>query len=85
VSTSVVDTEHGIPPEYLPRLFHGFPSVPGARSGSAGLGLAISKRLIEAHGGHISAQSQVGLGTTITFTLPIAYEGFGHGATAQAD
>ncbi|HKQ75333.1 MAG TPA: ATP-binding protein [Blastocatellia bacterium] len=72
ISISVADTGHGIPPEYLPRLFNRFLSVPGGLSGGTGLGLAISKRLIEAHGGQISAQSQVGLGTTITFTLPIA-------------
>jgi PAS domain S-box-containing protein len=71
ISISVADTGHGIPPEYLPRLFNRFMSVPGALSGGTGLGLAISKRLIEAHGGQISAQSQVGLGATITFTLPI--------------
>jgi len=72
ISISVVDTGHGIPPEYLTRLFHRFLSVPGAQPGSTGLGLAISKRLVEAHGGQISAQSQVGFGTTITFTLPVA-------------
>lgn len=75
VSVSVADTGRGIPPEYLPRLFNRFISVPGAQSGGTGLGLAISKRLIEAHGGQISAQSQLGLGATITFTLPIACEG----------
>src|SRR5262245_23765380 len=74
VAVSVADTGHGIPPEYLPRLFNRFLSIPGAPSGGTGLGLAISKRLIEAHGGQISAQSQVGLGATITFTLPIASE-----------
>jgi PAS domain S-box-containing protein len=74
LSISVADTGHGIPPEYLPRLFNRFLSVPGGQSGGTGLGLAISKRLIEAHGGQISAQSQVGRGTTITFTLPIGYE-----------
>ena len=74
LSISVADTGHGIPPEYLPRLFNRFLSVPGGQSGGTGLGLAISKRLIEAHGGQISAQSQVGRGTTITFTLPVAYE-----------
>ena len=74
VAVSVADTGHGIPPEYLPRLFNRFLSIPGATSGGTGLGLAISKRLIEAHGGQISAQSQVGLGATITFTLPIASE-----------
>jgi NtrC-family two-component system sensor histidine kinase KinB len=85
VSISVADTGRGIPPEHLTRLFRRFLSVPGAQPGSTGLGLAISKRLVEAHGGQISAQSQVGLGTTITFTLPIAYEGSGQGETARAD
>ncbi len=85
ISISVADTGHGIPPEYLTRLFHRFLSVPGAKSGSTGLGLAISKRLVEAHDGQISAQSEVGRGTTITFTLPIAHEGAGHGETARAD
>jgi PAS domain S-box-containing protein len=77
VSVSVADTGRGIPPEYLPRLFNRFLSVPGAQSGGTGLGLAISKRLIEAHGGQISAQSQLGLGATISFTLPIAAENIG--------
>jgi PAS domain S-box-containing protein len=85
ISISVADTGHGIPPEYLTRLFHRFLSVPGAKPGSTGLGLAISRRLIEAHGGQISAQSQVGLGTTITFTLPIAYESADRGKPARAD
>jgi NtrC-family two-component system sensor histidine kinase KinB len=85
ISISVADTGHGIPPEYLTRLFHRFLSVPGAKPGSTGLGLAISRRLVEAHGGQISAQSQVGLGTTITFTLPIAYESADLGKPARAD
>jgi NtrC-family two-component system sensor histidine kinase KinB len=85
ISISVADTGHGIPPEYLTRLFHRFLSVPGAKPGSTGLGLAISRRLVEAHGGQISAQSQVGLGTTITFTLPIAYESADRGKPARAD
>jgi PAS domain S-box-containing protein len=85
ISISVADTGHGIPPEHLTRLFHRFLSVPGAKAGSTGLGLAISKRLVEAHGGQISAQSEVGRGTTITFTLPIAHEGVGFGETALAD
>ncbi|HEY6404140.1 MAG TPA: ATP-binding protein, partial [Blastocatellia bacterium] len=82
LAISVADTGHGIPPEYLSRLFQRFLSVPGAQPGSTGLGLAISKRLVEAHGGQISAWSEVGRGTTITFTLPIAHEDAGHGETA---
>jgi signal transduction histidine kinase len=85
VSISVADTGHGIPPEFLTRLFHRFLSVPGAKPGSTGLGLAISKRLVEVHGGQISARSEVGRGTTITFTLPITHEGVGLDETALAD
>jgi NtrC-family two-component system sensor histidine kinase KinB len=85
LSISVADTGHGIPPEYLTRLFNRFLSVPDTQSGGTGLGLAISKRLVEAHGGQISAQSEVGRGTTITFTLPIANETIGHSETAGAD
>jgi NtrC-family two-component system sensor histidine kinase KinB len=85
ISISVADTGHGIPPEYLTRLFHRFLSVPGAKSGSTGLGLAISKRLVEAHGGQITAQSEVGRGTTITFTLPITHDAASHSSSARAD
>ena len=70
VTLAVADTGSGIPPDYLPRIFDKFVQVPGASSGGAGLGLAISKHMIEAHGGQISVQSEVGRGTTFTFTLP---------------
>jgi len=70
VAVSVADTGHGIPPEYLPRIFDKFVRVPDAPSGGAGLGLAISKSIVEAHGGQIVVQSRVGHGTTFTFTLP---------------
>jgi NtrC-family two-component system sensor histidine kinase KinB len=69
VAISVVDTGNGIPPEYLPRIFHRFVRVPGSPSSGSGLGLAISKRLIEAHGGQISVQSQIDRGSAFTFTL----------------
>ena len=70
VAVSVADTGHGIAPEYLPTLFDKFVRVPNAPSGGAGLGLAISKSIVEAHGGQIVVQSRVGHGTTFTFTLP---------------
>ena len=44
--------------------------VPGAPTGGAGLGLAISRLIVEAHGGQISAQSELGHGATFIFTLP---------------
>jgi signal transduction histidine kinase len=72
VAVAVADTGSGIPPEYLPRIFDKFVQVPNAPSGGAGLGLAISKHLIEAHGGQISVRSEVGRGTMFTFTLPVA-------------
>ena len=71
VAISVADTGSGIPQEYLGRLFTRFLSVPDTQSGGTGLGLAISRRLVEGHNGQISARSEIGLGTTVTFTLPI--------------
>ena len=72
IAVSVRDTGRGIPSEYLARIFDKFVQVPGAQPGGAGLGLAISKHLVEAHGGQISVQSELGRGTAFTFTLPAA-------------
>ena len=72
VAISVTDTGRGIPREYLPRIFTRFVQVPGAATGSAGLGLAISQRIVEAHGGQITVHSELGRGATFTFTLPVA-------------
>jgi len=73
LAVSVYDTGTGIPNEYLPHIFEKFVQVPDASTGGAGLGLTISKSIVEAHGGQISVQSQFGLGTSFTFTLPLAY------------
>jgi len=72
VAVSVTDTGTGIPSEYLPHIFEKFVQVPGAAIGGAGLGLAISRLLVEANGGQISAQSEPDRGSTFTFTLPVA-------------
>jgi PAS domain S-box-containing protein len=72
LAISVSDTGTGIPAEYLPHIFDKFVQVPDAPIGGAGLGLTIAKSIVEAHGGKISVQSQVGHGTTFTFTLPLA-------------
>lgn len=72
VAVSVSDTGTGIPPEYLPHIFDKFVQVPGTATGGAGLGLAISRLIVEAHGGQISVQSEPGRGSTFTFTLPVA-------------
>lgn len=71
IAVSVSDTGTGIPPEYLPHIFDKFVQVPGVATGGAGLGLAISRLIIEAHGGQISAQSQLEHGSTFTFTVPV--------------
>jgi len=70
VMVSIADTGMGIPAEYLPHIFDKFVQVPGAPTGGAGLGLAISRLIVEAHGGQISAQSELGQGSSFSFTLP---------------
>lgn len=75
VELYVADTGEGISPEDLPHLFDRFYRTDKSRaraSGGAGLGLAIAKQLVEAHGGRIRADSKVGEGTTVTLSLPIA-------------
>jgi two-component system phosphate regulon sensor histidine kinase PhoR len=71
---SVSDSGIGIPPEHLERVFERFYQVDSARSGSAGrgtgLGLAIVKHAVHALGGTVELTSTVGVGTTVTCTLP---------------
>ena len=73
VELQVSDTGKGIAPEHLPRVFERFYRVDKARtreSGGTGLGLAIVKHLVESHHGHIAVESQEGIGTTFTISLP---------------
>ena len=75
VQVSVSDTGIGIPADQLERIFDRFYQVDGSATrkfGGAGLGLTIVKRIVEAHGGRIWAESQVGRGSTFLFTLPQA-------------
>lgn len=70
---SVADTGTGIPPEGLSRIFERFYRGDKSRTKQgkgAGLGLAIAKEIIWAHGGQIEAESVIGLGTKFTITLP---------------
>jgi signal transduction histidine kinase len=70
----VSDTGIGIPPEEHERIFDRFYQVDGSsrrRYGGVGLGLALVKEIVEAHGGTIQVVSKVGEGSTFTVTLPV--------------
>jgi signal transduction histidine kinase len=72
---SVIDNGEGIPEADLPNIFERFYRVDPSRNratGGSGLGLTIAKRLIEAHGGTIEAQSELGKGTRFFISLPIS-------------
>ena len=75
VEFSVQDFGPGIASEHLDRIFERFYRIDKARSresGGTGLGLAIVKHLVQAHGGRLWAESELGAGTTFRFTLPVA-------------
>lgn len=75
VEIRVTDTGIGITQEDIPRVFERFTQIDSSSTrnqGGTGLGLTITKDLIELHGGTIKVQSQLGKGTSFTFTIPIA-------------
>ncbi len=75
VEVAVKDNGEGIPAADLPYIFEHFYRVDQARTrttGGTGMGLAITKLLVEAHGGHVNVVSTPGAGSTFTFTLPVA-------------
>ncbi len=74
VRFSVIDTGPGIPPEHLSQLFRPFWQARRGGRGGAGLGLTIARGIVEAHGGRIWIESEVGKGTTACFALPVAEE-----------
>jgi signal transduction histidine kinase len=74
VRFSVSDTGPGIPPEVLKELFQRFWQANAADRRGIGLGLAICKGIVEAHGGRIWCESQLGHGARFTFTLPISHQ-----------
>ncbi len=82
VAISVADEGRGVAPDQLPRLFRKHARVGGEGDISGtGLGLAICKGIVEAHGGRIRAESGgTGLGTRITFTIPVASDAEATGA-----
>ncbi|HEY7036890.1 MAG TPA: ATP-binding protein, partial [Thermomicrobiales bacterium] len=72
VELAVRDTGTGIPPKDVPHLFDKFyRAEKTGRVPGTGIGLAIAKGLVEAHGGRISVESRVGEGTMFRFTLPV--------------
>jgi signal transduction histidine kinase/CheY-like chemotaxis protein len=75
---SIADTGVGIAPENKDRVFSEFEQLDDSNErtqGGTGLGLPITKRLVELHGGKIGFESKIGAGTTFHFTLPLAKEG----------
>jgi two-component system sensor histidine kinase BaeS len=74
VKIAVADNGKGIPPEALPYVFDRMYRGDSARTRSeeSGLGLAIARSIVEAHGGSIAAESTPGAGTTMTIVLPIS-------------
>jgi|ERR1051326_3114418 signal transduction histidine kinase len=71
VQFSVQDSGPGIPEDQLPRIFDRFWQKPGTARKGTGLGLFIVKGIVEAHGGKVWAKSELGVGSTFFFTLPL--------------
>jgi two-component system sensor kinase FixL len=65
----VADTGHGVPDDLISQLFQPFIST---KAQGMGLGLSICRTIVEAHGGHLSVESDIDGGTIFTFTLPRA-------------
>jgi len=61
----------GIAPEYKDKIFNRYFRVPGTRKEGSGLGLSISKEFIEAQGGEISIESEIGNGSVFTVKLNV--------------
>ncbi|MCP4112882.1 MAG: response regulator [Desulfobacteraceae bacterium] len=75
LAVTVSDTGIGIPKEKLDRIFVSFEQADGSTEreyGGTGLGLTITKQLVELHGGQIRAESEIGKGSHFTFTLPVS-------------
>jgi len=72
VTITVADTGCGVPPGHEEKVFLKFHRAPSTVQEGAGLGLAVSKSLVELHGGKIWVESEPGRGSKFSFTLPVA-------------
>jgi signal transduction histidine kinase len=72
LAITVTDTGCGIPPDAIRYIFDMFRQVPGSGGGGVGLGLHLVRRLVQALGGTVGVESQVGVGTRFTIALPHA-------------
>jgi NtrC-family two-component system sensor histidine kinase KinB len=72
VRFEVVDEGQGIAKEFLDRVFEKFFRIPGTRGEGIGLGLYISREIVQAHGGEMGLQSEPGKGSRFWFSLPLA-------------
>ncbi len=75
IEITVADTGIGIPAEKLDRIFESFEQADGSIAreyGGTGLGLALTKQLVQLHGGTIFAEATLGMGSHLTFTLPLS-------------
>ena len=81
VVLNVIDTGKGMPPDVAAKVFRPFYST---RTGGSGLGLPTTRKIIEAHGGSIDLQSEVGRGTKFTIRLPAAHSADGAAESREA-
>jgi signal transduction histidine kinase len=68
VSVVIIDSGSGIPPDQMEKIFNYYYTT---KEKGVGLGLPIAHRIIEAHGGQLTVESKVGVGTKVTITLPV--------------
>jgi NtrC-family two-component system sensor histidine kinase KinB len=69
IQFSVIDKGQGIPSQYISKVFDRYFKIPGTKKEGTGLGLTISKQFVEAQGGEIFVESELGIGSKFSFTL----------------
>jgi len=74
VEVEISDTGPGIPPENFNKIFEPFFTT---RTRGTGLGLAVSRNIVETHGGKLDVRSQIGIGTTFIISLPLTTPSMG--------